>query len=106
MTKHFLIAAAILGLTSLPAFASFAPIKYDADRDAIAASCSKLGSNGQGYGLTGDFGAYGCRNLDNGNAVQCTADGQCTDYSGDFRWKTMRKYFKGVTTDSLRPRSA
>ena len=72
-----------------------------ASRDKIAEACERLGSNGQGWGLNGDFGVYGCRNLSNGNTIKCTADGRCTDFAGDFRWKTMRKYFDGVDIHTI-----
>lgn len=104
MTKQFLIAATLLGFTTLPALASFAPIKYTATREEISQRCETLGKKGQGWGLGGDFGVYGCRNLANGNTVKCNANGQCTDYAGDFRWKNMRKYFDGVTTEQVNPR--
>lgn len=104
MTKQFLIAVSLLTLSTLPALASFAPIKYTATRADISQRCETLGAKGQGWGLGGDFGVYGCRNLANGNTVKCSVDGHCTDYSGDIRWKAMRKYFDGVTTEQVNPR--
>ncbi len=90
-----LLAAAIVAALSATAFASYAPIKYAKSRAELASICEKLGPAGKGYGLESSSGAYGCQNTETGAAVQCTADGQCTDYSADFRWKKIQEILHG-----------
>ena len=95
MTKSIVIAAVILTALSSAAFASYPPIKYHKSRAELARSCASLGSRGEGWGLDKQTGAYGCRNIENGNAVSCTAEGECSDYSGDPRWKRIQILLKG-----------
>ena len=96
MTTKLILAAAIaISAFSGSAFASFAPIKYEKSRETVAQACAMLGSRGESYGLERQAGEYGCRNTENGNAVRCTADGKCTDYSGDPRWKNIQILLKG-----------
>jgi hypothetical protein len=94
MIRSSVLAAGLMALVSMPAFASYPPIKYSATRADIASRCEALGAQGQGWGLEGDFGAYGCRNTANGNTVKCSTDGHCTDYSGDARWSTVKRLFE------------
>jgi len=95
MTRPILIATALLfGLTA-PAFASYAPITYQSSRELIAEACTKLGADGQGWGLDAAEGDFGCRNLVTGNTIKCREDGSCTDYSGDPRWKNIQTILKG-----------
>ncbi len=95
MTRNILIAAALLFGLAAPAFASFAPITYQSSRELIAEACTRLGADGQGWGLGAATGDYGCRNLATGNTVKCREDGSCTDYSGDPRWKNIQTILKG-----------
>jgi hypothetical protein len=95
MTRTLLAATAMILALTGSALASYAPIKYTKSRAGIAAACNRLGSTGQGHGLDAMTGGYGCRNLANGNAVQCGADGFCADYSGDPRWKRIQILLKG-----------
>ncbi|MBC8036757.1 MAG: hypothetical protein H7X89_06035 [Rhizobiales bacterium] len=95
MTKTFFTAAVILAALAGQAFASYPPIKYGKSRAELAQSCATLGAKGQSWGLDRQTGAYGCRNTENGNAVHCTADGKCADYSGDPRWKRIQILLKG-----------
>jgi hypothetical protein len=94
MTKSLFVAAIIFALSGA-AFASYPPIKYTKSRAGLAQSCALLGSKGESWGLDRQTGAYGCRNIENGNAVSCTADGKCSDYSGDPRWKRIQILLKG-----------
>jgi len=96
MSRSLVVAAFILTIVVGSASASYPPIKYAKDRAAIARSCALLGSKGEGWGLDRQTGAYGCRNIENGNAVSCTADGKCRDYSGDPRWKHIQDLLKGA----------
>lgn len=95
MTKTFFTAAVIITALSGTAFASYPPIKYAKSRVELAQSCALLGAKGEGWGLNQQIGSYGCRNTENGNAVHCTADGKCSDYSGDPRWKRIQILLKG-----------
>lgn len=95
MTKSIVIAAMLLTALSGAAFASYPPIKYHKSRAELARSCASLGSRGEGWGLDKQTGAYGCRNTENGNAVSCTSDGKCNDYSGDPRWRRIQDLLKG-----------
>ncbi len=95
MTQSLLAATAILIAFSGAAFASYPPIKYAKSRAELAQSCALLGGRGEGWGLDQQTGAYGCRNTGNGNAVHCSADGRCSDYSGDPRWKRIQRLLKG-----------
>jgi hypothetical protein len=95
MTKSLIAATAIMFVLSGAAFASYPPIEYAKSRADLAHSCALLGAKGEGWGLNRQTGAYGCRNTENGNAVQCTADGKCRDYSGDPRWKRIQILLKG-----------
>ncbi|HUR43770.1 MAG TPA: hypothetical protein VMZ01_06700 [Aestuariivirga sp.] len=95
MTKLLLAVSAIVVTLSGVAFASYPPIKYSKSRAQLAQSCALLGSKGESWGLDRQMGAYGCRNTENGNAVSCTAEGSCRDYSGDPRWKRIQILLKG-----------
>lgn len=95
MTRIPLAATAMIVALSGTAFASYAPIKYGKSRVDLAQSCARLGGHGESWGLDKQAGAYGCRNTENGNAVECTADGKCSDYSGDPRWKNIQILLKG-----------
>ncbi len=95
MFRTLLAATALIAALSSTAFASYAPIKYPKGRAELAVACEKLGSAGKGYGLDSTSGAYGCRNTETGGAIQCTPDGQCTDYSADFRWKKIQEILSG-----------
>jgi len=95
MTGKLIVAALLVAGLAHPAFASYAPIKYHAARDKIAAACTRLGADGHGWGFDAANGDYGCRNLATGNTVKCREDGSCTDYSGDPRWKNIRTILKG-----------
>lgn len=90
-----LLAAALFAALNTTSFASYAPIKYAKSRAELATACERLGSTGRSYGLESTSGAYGCQNTETGAAIQCTADGQCTDYSGDFRWKRIQEILHG-----------
>ena len=103
MTRHIPIAAALLFGLAAPAFASFAPITYQSSRELIAEACTKLGNDGQGWGLDAAQGDFGCRNLVTGNTVKCREDGSCTDYSGDPRWKNVQTILKGGKTRQESP---
>ena len=96
MSKSLIVAALALTTLASAAFASYPPINYAKSRTGIARSCALLGSKGEGWGLDRQTGAYGCRNTENGNAVSCTADGKCKDYSGDPRWKRIQDLLKGA----------
>ena len=72
------------------AFASYTPIKYEKSRVELAEACALLGAKGESWGLDRQTGPYGCRNTENGNAVDCTTDGKCSDFSGDPRWKRIQ----------------
>lgn len=93
--KSVLFGLALSVILSGTAFASYAPISYEKSREALAAACDQLGDRGESYGLQSQSGAYGCRNIENGNAVQCDANGKCRDYSGDPRWKHIQILLKG-----------
>jgi hypothetical protein len=95
MTRNLIAAALVLAAFAHPAFASFAPITYQSSRELIAEACTKLGKDGQGWGLDATQGDFGCRNLATGNTVKCREDGSCTDYSGDPRWKNIQTILKG-----------
>lgn len=95
MQQAFLAGALILTGFATPAFASFAPIKYSISRDELAARCALLGDRSESWGLDSAVGDYGCRNTDNGNTVKCTAQGRCTDYGGDPRWKRIKAILEG-----------
>jgi hypothetical protein len=83
-----LLAALLLALLfHETATADLAPHPTPRSRDEVAAACAPLGGRGEYWGLDRDTGAYGCRNLDNGNAIDCSEKGLCTDYVGDPRWK-------------------
>ena len=97
MTRRILIAAAAIFGFASPVFASFAPIAYQSSRELIAEACTKLGADGQGWGLDATQGDFGCRNLVTGNTIKCREDGSCTDYSGDPRWKNIQTILKGGT---------
>ncbi len=95
MKTAILAGALILTGLAAPALASFAPIKYSISREDLAARCELLGDKGESWGLEASAGDYGCRNSDNGNTVKCTANGRCTDYGGDPRWKKIQAILKG-----------
>lgn len=95
MSKKIITATVLFFALSLPALASYAPIKYQSSREKIAASCALLGEHAESWGLDQLTGDFGCRDMENGNAVRCTEDGQCTDYSGDPRWKNIQTILQG-----------
>ena len=95
MIRYLLGAALLATFCAGTALASYPPIKYAKSRIELARTCALLGSQGEGWGLDQTSGAYGCRNIENGNAVHCTAEGRCSDYSGDPRWKRIQHLLKG-----------
>ncbi|MGH6908192.1 MAG: hypothetical protein ACREDX_10090 [Aestuariivirga sp.] len=95
MTRSFFTAAIIITILAVTAFAGSPPIKYGKSRVELAQSCALLGGRGESWGLDRQTGAYGCRDTGNGHAVYCTANGKCSDYSGDPRWKRIQILLKG-----------
>jgi hypothetical protein len=94
-TTVLLSALAVLTF-SLPAFADYAPKTRPATREEVSASCASLGAAGKGWGLEAATGDFGCQNTVNGNALACTADGNCTDHAGDPRWSRIQMLLKGA----------
>ena len=70
-------------------------VDYGGKGSNQAVACARLGAQGEGWGLDAAAGAYGCRNTETGNTVICEANGLCTDYSGDPRWKRIQEILKG-----------
>jgi hypothetical protein len=96
MKKTVLLSAFAILACSLPALADYAPKTHPASREEISASCASLGAVGRSWGLDAQTGGFGCQNTTNGNAVSCTADGQCTDHAGDPRWSRIQLLIKGA----------
>ena len=100
--KPLFLGLALSLVLSSSAFASYTPITYAKSRAELAAACATLGAKGEGYGLAASSGAYGCRNTENGGAVQCEENGQCRDFSGDPRWKHIQILLQGGSNTPMR----
>jgi hypothetical protein len=84
-----MLAATLMFVLPAAAFAdisNYAPDKRLIGRTELKDVCVAMGDVGKGFNLDGTSGTYGCQNRENGDAVTCNGDGQCTDHVGDPRW--------------------
>lgn len=88
VTKTILTVSALLAAFALPAFAGSPPTAKTRTVESVIASCANLGTMGES--LTHN-GQTGCRNTETGAAVVCGADGRCTEYAPDPRWKKIKE---------------
>lgn len=107
MTRIFVLSGFMFAALSVSAFAdisNYAPDKRIAGRDEAKTICLAMGDVGRGFNLDGTSGPYGCQNQNNGNAITCNGDGQCTDHVGDPRWRRIKDLIDGTKKkDAVRP---
>jgi hypothetical protein len=91
--KFLVLPAVIVSSFAAPALAdisNYAPDKRVIGRGELTSICLAMGDTGKGFNLGGTSGTYGCQNQNNGNAITCNGDGQCTDHVGDPRWRRIK----------------
>jgi hypothetical protein len=92
--RFFVLPALIVSIFATNALAdisNYAPDKRVIGRGELTSICLSMGDTGKGFNLGGTTGDYGCQNQDNGAAVTCSGDGQCTDHVGDPRWRRIKE---------------
>jgi hypothetical protein len=99
MTRLFLTAALLLPLTALPSLAGSPPDLSRQTPDAVAESCTALGSKGESLAS-----GAGCRNTETGAAVICSGN-QCTDYFADPRYAKIKNILEKNRVNPQAPKT-
>ena len=83
MPRFSLLTAFSLFLAfTIPAEASFAPVKFKSTRERIAQVCDDLGPRASLTAWHYEADQYGCVDTETGNVLICESDGNCTLYFG------------------------